>query len=101
MGGVPYDRDSVEYDVQIRHNEVGAPFELGSSVRLCQLSSIPGGMVHHAAVARSVREALPAFQPLLDASSLERYTLIGGDALIESSGTARLIELNMYPNLRI
>lgn len=99
--GVPYSRDSVEYDVQIRHNEVGAPFELGSTVRLCQLKSLHGGAVFHRAVARRLLEAMPVFQPLLEASSLERYTLIGGDALIESSGAARLIEFNMYPNLRI
>ena len=33
------------------------------------------------------------------ASSSTEYTLIGGDAVIESSGRARVLELNFYPNL--
>ena len=30
-------------------------------------------------------EALPALGPLLDSSGSDRYTLVGGDALIQSS----------------
>ena len=32
-----------------------------------------------------VAEALPALSPLLEASSSDRYTLVGGDALIQGS----------------
>ena len=40
-------------------------------------------------------EALPALGPLLDSSGSDRYALVGGDALIQSSSSelAKLITL--------
>merc|ERR550525_1314650 len=99
--GVPYKRDSQDFDVQCRHNEPGAPFSLGSSVQLLVLQDLPEYEAWHGAIKQGVREILPALRPLLKASSAHRYTIIGGDALIERTGEAKLIELNMYPNIGI
>eukprot|EP00435_Cladocopium_sp_Y103_P021559 s1035_g5.t1 len=53
------------------------------------------------AIAQRLLEAAPALEPLLSQTRRQRtrYSLVGGDALIQSNGDAKLIELNMYPNL--
>ncbi|CAK0808674.1 unnamed protein product, partial [Prorocentrum cordatum] len=89
----PYDRESVDFDVQCHRS-----FADGGG-QLLVSHELPGFDGRYAAIRRRVVQILPALQPLLDASSAECYTIIGGDAVIESTGEARLIELNMYPNM--
>jgi len=86
-----YERSSTDYKVQIGHE--------GSGVRCASLDSFPDGEAWHRAITRSVSGVVPALQPLIDASSLDRYAILGLDAVITSTGEAKLIEVNVYPNL--
>lgn len=93
--GTSYHRDSTAYDVQICHDAQGS----GSAVRCITFDAVPGYEGWYDSIARRTRDMLPGLQSLVHASSTERYAIIGGDAVIEATGHARLLELNMYPNL--
>lgn len=93
--GLPYDPNSTDYGVQVRHNW----FEEGSRCRLSLLHESPQAPRWRDAISRRLKEIRPALQQCIAASSADRYTLVGGDALIERTGEARLIELNTHPNL--
>jgi len=96
--GEPYQRDSTDYDVQVcsdaLHDTPG-----GSATALLPWEDLEGSSAWHDAIAERLRDIEPAMRSLVTASSEDYYTLVGGDALIEESGEARLIELNYYPNL--
>jgi hypothetical protein len=93
--GAPYHRSSTEYKVQIQH-DFDQP---GSTARVIALHSRKEGGQWLNAIAQRVMDIIPALQPLIDATSADTYTLIGGDALIESTGGAKLVELNFFPAL--
>ncbi|CAE7207829.1 unnamed protein product [Symbiodinium sp. CCMP2592] len=92
----PYDPASTDYDVQVCHDEMHSA---GAADRLRPWHLQPEAERWRSAVRQCLTEALPALWPLLEASSLDRYALVGGDALIERSGDAKLIEFNFFPNL--
>ncbi|CAE7527868.1 unnamed protein product [Symbiodinium pilosum] len=93
--GERYDRLSTNLGVQVRHDW----YDDSSETNLLTLQSVEEAPRWRQAIATKLREALPALSPLLEASSSDRYTLVGGDALIQGDGEAKLIEFNMYPNL--
>ncbi|CAE7861257.1 unnamed protein product, partial [Symbiodinium sp. KB8] len=93
--GEKYDRRSVDMVVQAKHDW----YDDRSETYLITLQSAEQAPRWRKAIAAKLREALPALGPLLDSSGSDRYTLVGGDALIQSNGEAKLIEFNMYPNL--
>lgn len=92
----PYDPASTDYDVQVCHDEMHSA---GAADRLRPWHLQPEAERWRIAVQQCLTEALPALWPLLEASSMQRYALVGGDALIERSGDAKLIEFNFFPNL--
>lgn len=97
---VPYDRDSADYDVQISPaGSIRAAPDVDNW--LLTLDSLNDGSAWWASVRQRLHDIIPALQPLLDISGADhdRYCLIGGDALVEASGEARLIELNFYCNI--
>lgn len=91
--GVAYDRSSTDYKVQIQH-DFDTP---GSTTRLMSLHSLAQGGQWHNAIRENFVQIMPALQRLIDTTSADSYTLIGGDALIESSGRAKFIEFNFFP----
>ncbi|CAE7041812.1 unnamed protein product [Symbiodinium sp. CCMP2456] len=93
--GEKYDRRSVDMVVQAKHDW----YDDSSETYLILLQSVEQAPRWRKAIAARLREALPAMGPLLDSSGSDRYALVGGDALIQSNGEAKLIEFNMYPNL--
>ncbi|CAE8599641.1 unnamed protein product [Polarella glacialis] len=92
----PYEQSSANYDVQVCHDGM---HEAGSGELLRAMHLQPDGERWREAIRRRVQEIYCGLQPIVQASSKSLYTIIGGDALIESTGEARLIELNFYPNL--
>ncbi|CAK9113342.1 unnamed protein product [Durusdinium trenchii] len=100
--GLPYEPQSVDAGVQFRHNwyEVDA----ADGAYLMTMHKCPQAPRWRAALARRLAQLAPALQPLLAATAKQhgtatRYVLVGGDAVIEGNGDAKLIEFNMYPNL--
>merc|ERR1712096_554378 len=91
--GAPYQSNSIDFKVQIAH-DFDAP---GSTAQVMALNSMRQGSQWHNAIAQRVTDIMPALQPLINATSPDCYAFIGGDALIEYSGDAKLIELNPFP----
>lgn len=91
--GELYHRQSTDQRVQISH-DFDQPMP---KARLLVMHAQSRASEWHAAIARRIYEIMPALQPLIAASSQDCYALIGGDALIEKSGQARLIEFNHFP----
>jgi hypothetical protein len=91
--GFVYDRQSTDYRIQIQHNFD----EAGSACQLMSLHRHQHGGRWRDAIKQRIMAILPTLQPLIDATTPDAYTLIGGDALIESSGGAKLIEFNFFP----
>jgi hypothetical protein len=91
--GFPYQCNSIDSKVQIVH-DFDDP---ASKAHLMPLNSMPQGTQWHKAIAQRVMEILPVLQPLIHATSQDCYAFIGGDALIDHTGDAKLIELNPFP----
>jgi len=91
--GATYHRNSTDYKVQIQH-DFDKP---GSEARLMTLDSICEGSRWRTAIAERFAHVMPALRPLIDATSPDLYTLMGGDALIESTGSAKFVEFNFFP----
>jgi prolyl 4-hydroxylase len=91
--GSPYLADSTDYKVQIAH-DFDQP---ESTAQLINSNAVREGRQWHESITQRVMEVLPALQPLIDATSHDCYAFIGGDALIEYTGEAKLIELNPFP----
>eukprot|EP00441_Pelagodinium_beii_P019147 CAMPEP_0197664304 /NCGR_PEP_ID=MMETSP1338-20131121/58552_1 /TAXON_ID=43686 ORGANISM="Pelagodinium beii, Strain RCC1491" /NCGR_SAMPLE_ID=MMETSP1338 /ASSEMBLY_ACC=CAM_ASM_000754 /LENGTH=301 /DNA_ID=CAMNT_0043242917 /DNA_START=271 /DNA_END=1176 /DNA_ORIENTATION=- len=91
--GELYDRQSTDHHVQIMH-DFDQPVP---KARLLVMHAQSRAREWHSAIARRIYEIMPALKPLIDASSQDCYALIGGDALIEASGQARLLEFNHFP----
>eukprot|EP00434_Breviolum_minutum_P043505 symbB.v1.2.038786.t1/scaffold6174.1/size20348/1 len=94
--GADYDPNSVSEAVQVRHDW----YDSDSETYLITLQSSDQAPRWRRAIAERLQELAPALAPLLQASGDKgRYALVGGDALMQRNGEAKLIELNMYPNL--
>jgi len=91
--GAPYVTNSQDIKVQIAH-DFDQP---GSTAHLIALHSLVQWSQWHKSIAQRVTDIMPALQPLIDATSADCYAFIGGDALIEYTGDAKLIELNPFP----
>lgn len=91
--GARYDANSVEAAVQFQHDW----YDNDSETYLLTLQSSDQASHWRGAIAQRLLEAAPALEPLLRQTRQQRkcYTLVGGDALIQSNGDAKLIELNM------
>lgn len=91
--GAAYDCNSTDNKVQIAH-DFDQP---GSTARVLALNAFVQGEQWRQAIEERVIEIMPALQPLVDATSNDCYAFIGGDALIQDTGDAKLIELNPFP----
>jgi len=97
--GKPYLRSSTDLQVQVLHDHAcdTADPSTKSRVVVMHMLDIAGQWYH--AISERLHEIMPALRPLIDASTHQTYALIGGDALIESSGKAKLLEFNFMPSM--
>lgn len=93
--GVFYVESSTDYAVQIEHagyQKRDAPVKMHPLVRYEKYAH------YYPAMVGLVRRLRPVLASCLEASSEERYALLGIDVMLLESGEVRLIEINTVPN---
>jgi len=93
--GVPYDENSIDYDVQINH--AGYQKESGA-VNLRPLEYFEDIDAYWPVVEDTAKALVPALDELLMASSKSDYIMLGIDYLIQQSKEIKIIEVNSIPN---
>lgn len=93
--GVPYEKGSTDYAVQIDHRGYHLP---DSPVRMSLLSSDPDYPARFDTLAQLTRDLMPVISECCSQTSLDRYLILGIDVLFQNSGKAQLVEINTSPN---
>eukprot|EP00930_Biecheleria_cincta_P098770 TRINITY_DN90415_c0_g1_i1.p1 TRINITY_DN90415_c0_g1~~TRINITY_DN90415_c0_g1_i1.p1 ORF type:complete len:395 (+),score=57.20 TRINITY_DN90415_c0_g1_i1:51-1235(+) len=97
--GKPYERNSTDMQVQVLHDHACDTANPSTKSRVIVMHKLEKAGQWYHAIADRLHEIMPALKPLIDASTHDTYALVGGDALIESTGQAKLLEFNFMPSM--
>ena len=93
--GIAFDPASTDYAVHVDHRGYQDP---ASAVKMIPLSSCDSLRVYQSLFPALVRSMLPLFDDCINASSVNRYILLGIDLLLQRSGGIQIVEINTMPN---
>lgn len=93
--GVPYQRGSTDYAVQIDHRGYE---QTDSSVTLLPMHRYPDWETVSPRVRECIAALTPLLQPVIEASDETTYAVLGLDFLITDELDVKLIEINNMPN---
>lgn len=93
--GVPYEKGSTDYAVQIDHRGYHLP---DSPVRMSLLSSDPNYPARFDTLAQLTQALMPVINECRSQTHRDCYLILGIDMLFQNSGNAQLVEINTSPN---
>lgn len=93
--GREYDPNSTDYAVQIDH---GGYHTDEGPVTMHQLINYPEYARYYPSIKQLIDNLSPVLEPTRLASDSSRYILLGIDLLLRDDGSARLLEINTFPN---
>jgi len=95
LHGVPFDPLSTDYTVHVDH----AGYQSDNSpVEMRLISSQPEVQAQWQNLQQATQRLSPLFDELRDASSQNRYIMLGIDFLLQNDGGLQFIEVNAIPN---
>lgn len=97
--GKPYARSSTDLQVQVTHDHACNTADPSTKSRVIVMHTLDKAGQWYYAISERLHEIMPALRPLINASTYQTYALVGGDALIESTGKAKLLEFNFMPSM--
>jgi prolyl 4-hydroxylase len=96
--GQPYDPDSTDYDVQVRHAGYMAA---DSKIKLLPFQQLSDDGPDWAQAIKELSTGIsPLFRNLSLACDRDSYALFGIDAIPTQEGKLQMIEINNYPNMQ-
>lgn len=95
LHGVPFDPESVDYEVHVDHRGYD---KADSPVEMRLLTSLIDFEQRWSTIQAATSSLKPLFQEVLSASSHNRYLLLGIDFLLQKDGGLQFIEVNAIPN---
>lgn len=93
--GAKYDPNSTDYAVQIDH--AGYHSDDGP-VQMQQLINYSEYECYFPSIKQLIQDLKPVLEPTRLATDASRYILLGIDLLLREDGSARLLEINSFPN---
>jgi hypothetical protein len=93
--GAIFDPGSTDYAVHVDHRGYNDP---ASSVMMMPLSSCASLKSYRSAFPDLVRALRPVLARCVEASSVDRYALLGVDLLFQRTGAIQIVEVNTMPN---